>query len=159
MCVNQAPRRFALPYGFVQSPLLASIALDKRELGNCFRRLLSGSGTVSVYVDDIIVSANTKEDVAVALSDIRSAARKSRFPINEAKSRGPTTAMSAFNIAFDMHAMEITGERYEEMCREVLISGAGQVSQGILSYVLSVSTAQAERMLREFSRAFPDAEQ
>ena len=157
VCVDPATRCFALPYGFVQSPLLASIALDKSELGNCLRRLHSGHRKMSAYVDDIIASATTEEEVAVALSEIHAAARSSNFPINDAKSEGPSNSLHAFNIDVDTHSMQIAGERYEEMCLEVLINGAGQVSQGILGYVQSVSTTQAEEILRNFPRAFPDA--
>lgn len=158
VCVNQEPRRFALPYGFVQSPLLASIALDKCALGSCLRLLDSGGVRVSTYVDDIIVSATTEDEVAVALSEIRTAARRSNFPINGAKSHGPSTSLQAFNIDVETHGMEIAGERFEEMCQEVLIHGAGQVSQGILGYVRSVNTLQAERILRDFPHAFPEAQ-
>lgn len=156
VCVNLDPRRFALPYGFVQSPLLASLVLDSSELGNCFRRLSSGVVTMSVYVDDIILSASTEVEVAAALSEVRHAARRSHFPINTAKSVEPAPALRAFNIDFDTHDMKITGERFEEMCQEVLVRGAGQVSDGIRSYVQSVSPEQAEQLLKDFPRSFPD---
>lgn len=158
VCVNQEPRRFALPYGFVQSPLLASIALDMSALGSCLRRLDSREGKVSAYVDDIIVSATTEDEVAVAMSEIRTAARSSNFPINDAKSHGPSTSLRAFNIDVETHGMEIAGERFEEMCQEVLINGPGQVSQGILGYVRSVNTVQADSILCDFAHAFPEAQ-
>jgi Reverse transcriptase (RNA-dependent DNA polymerase) len=157
VCVHQEARRFALPYGFVQSPLLASVALDKSDLGNCCRWLRFDDVEVTVYVDDIIVSASTENDVAAALSLIRSAAQNSQFPINEEKSTGPSTELQAFNIDLETHVMEIAALRYEQMCRDVLINGAGHVSQGIVSYVQSVNAEQAERMLRDFPRSFPDA--
>jgi hypothetical protein len=157
VCVNQEPRRFALPYGFVQSPLLASVALDRSALGKCFRRIHSGGHTLSVYVDDIIVSANTESNVEEALSMIRTAAQNTWFPINEKKSRGPSTELRAFNINMGTEEMEISAERFEEMCQEILINGVSQVSQGILGYVRSVSNAQAEQMLRDFPRSFPTA--
>ena len=46
VCVDATSRRFSLPYGFAQSPLLASLALDQSELGNCLRRLHSEGCTV-----------------------------------------------------------------------------------------------------------------
>jgi hypothetical protein len=43
---------FVLPYGFVQSPILASLALDKSKLGKLLRKLNGRTDiTVSVYVD------------------------------------------------------------------------------------------------------------
>jgi hypothetical protein len=109
-----------------------------------------------VYVDDIIVSCDTKNDVAASLAQIRLAAQLSRFPINERKSQGPSAMLRAFNIDIDAGVMEIASERYEEMCRKVLMNGASPVSRGILSYVQSVSPAQAGRMLREFPGSFPN---
>ena len=153
--VDGGSPRFALPYGFIQSPLLASIALDKSELGNCLRRLHSRSVLVSVYVDDIIVSANSDNSVAQAISEIRSAARKSGFPINEAKSSGPSNSLHAFNIDFSAHNMRIADERFETMRGKVLMNGAGPVSQAVLGYVLSINKLQAEEMLKAFPRSFP----
>lgn len=152
--VNHATRRYVLPYGFVQSPLLASISLDKSDLGNCLRRLHEETVSVSVYVDDIVVSADSERDVAEALSNIYLAAINSRFPINEEKSRGPSSTLNAFNIELDMHELEITAKRYEKMCGEVLINGTGQVSDAILNYVQTVNPAQAEQMLRDFPGVF-----
>jgi hypothetical protein len=49
---------FVLPFGFVQSPLIASICLHKSALGNRLQGLQKEGVTVSVYVDDLILSAN-----------------------------------------------------------------------------------------------------
>jgi hypothetical protein len=154
VCVDHKEWRFALPYGFVQSPLLASIAFDLSELGNCCRRLNSGNCAVSIYVDDIVISGDTKAEVEAALSEMHQAARMSNFAINTAKSRAASTALQAFNIDFDAHEMNISNERFDEMGRDVMFSGAGQVSDGILGYVRSVNPRQADQLLRNFPRAF-----
>lgn len=155
VCVDYASKRFALPYGFVQSPILASIVLDTSELGSCFRRLRSQGIALTVYVDDIIVSSNDERTVCDALSDIRQAALISNFPINDAKSVGPANSMTAFNIEFDNHAMIIETGRYEEMRQDVLQSGPGSASDGILGYVRSVNDDQAEEMRQAFRHSFP----
>ncbi len=157
VCVDHAARKFALPYGFVQSPLLASLALDKSELGRCLGRLHAREVTLSAYVDDIIVSSHAADDVRHALEEIRIAATMSRFPINETKSGGPVDSMRAFNIAIGDGAMEIAADRFEEMCQEVMRYGPSLESDGILGYVSSVNDAQAVEMLAAFPRCFPTA--
>lgn len=153
--VSRKPRKFALPYGFVQSPLLASIALDKSALGASLKCMNAGAIAVSVYVDDIIVSSDSDAEIADALTALRSAADQSNFPINEEKSSGPYRILSAFNIELRNDFMVIENDRYQEMCRTILKAQAGPVSEGILGYVRSVSPNQAERMERAFPRIFP----
>ena len=153
VCVDRQSRRFALPFGFVQSPLLASLALDESALGSGLKRIHRRGIALSVYVDDIIVSADDKDVVGRALDELRDAAARSNFRINEEKSRGPAESLQAFNISMSAGATDIVEDRFEEMCRDVLQSGAGPVSDGILSYVRSVSAAQAEHMLM----AYPDS--
>ncbi len=48
---------YALPYGFVQSSILASLVLSQSALGTALARL-SKQATVAVYVDDITLSSN-----------------------------------------------------------------------------------------------------
>lgn len=49
--------RYALPYGFVQSSILASLALSTSAVGS-FLRKISDDIAVAVYVDDITLSSN-----------------------------------------------------------------------------------------------------
>lgn len=158
ICVEYSSRRFALPFGFVQSPILASLALDKSELGRTFRCIDSRRLTLSVYVDDIIISSNSYEMVQQALGELRVAANKSCFAINEAKSGGPSDRMRAFNIDVSATEMKISKDRFEAMCQEVLHHEAGQVSNGILAYVQSVSDFQADQMVNWFPRSYPNVE-
>jgi Reverse transcriptase (RNA-dependent DNA polymerase) len=157
VCVDHTSRRFALPYGFVQSPLLASLALDKSELGRCLNRLDRRGVRVTVYVDDIIVSCNDKEEVREALLSIRAAATESHFPINEVKSAGPLRSLHAFNVELRAGELEILADRFDEMCEVVLQNGPGPISTGILTYVQSISQSQADGMLEAFPQAFADA--
>lgn len=78
-------RRFVLPYGFAQSPLLASIDLDMSLLGRLLIQLQREGLTLSVYVDDIIVSSDHKDPVQTALSAIIEAARESNYVLNESR--------------------------------------------------------------------------
>jgi len=124
------PRRFALPYGFVQSPLLASVALDRSALGSCLSRLDRSRSRVSVYVDDIVVSSIKREGVISAMDLIRRAADQSGFPVNKEKVIEFTQEITVFNIIFDGIKMEIKEERFEEMSQDIAQEGPGASSMG-----------------------------
>lgn len=54
--------KYILPFGFVQSPIIASMCLKKSALGRHLSRLESQKDfIVSVYMDDILVSSNNLE--------------------------------------------------------------------------------------------------
>ena len=72
------PQRFILPYGFVQSPILASLALFDSRLGTLLCNFAKTSGlNVSVYVDDIIVSCTDALQLQDCLTQIGAASTKS----------------------------------------------------------------------------------
>ena len=109
---------------------------------------------LSVYVDDIIISADNESVIKEALAEMRNGACLSHFPINSSKSRGPDNSLEAFNIQMRPGSIEISADRYEEMCRDVMQNGAGPANDGILSYVRSVNDAQAEHMQASFPNSF-----
>lgn len=97
-CVKNPYERpsYALPYGFVQSPLLASLVLAKSEVGT-FLRELSERIVVSVYVDDIALSGNNRRVLQRVHRELRRIAVTSNFTINEAKSVELGETVELFN--------------------------------------------------------------
>ena len=153
--VDRAAGRFALPYGFVQSPLLASLDLDQSALGRCLSHIERQGPTLSVYVDDIIVSHDNREQVQRALEKIKSAADISHFPINTAKSIGPVESIRAFNIELLNGDMAVATDRFQLMGDDVAQFGIGPKSDGILNYVDSVNNEQAKELAKKFPLSFP----
>jgi Reverse transcriptase (RNA-dependent DNA polymerase) len=49
-------RDFSLPFGFPQSPLLATLALSRSALGRQLELIRTQNIRVSIYMDDIILS-------------------------------------------------------------------------------------------------------
>lgn len=86
-----------LPYGFIQSRFLASLALAHSALGKCIKELQT-SVQISIYMDDIIVSSNSSECVTSSMDAIINAGRKSLFFINHNKCCGPAHEVEVFNI-------------------------------------------------------------
>jgi hypothetical protein len=138
-----------IPFGYIQSPLLASIVLDKSALGQEIRNLSKSGIKASVYMDDIILShESSHEKLAEAIARVESASSKAGFVLSTEKRRGPASAISVFNILVSSDQLELERGRYEEFSRDVLAYRSGPIVDGILSYVESVNETQA-RSLRQ----------
>jgi Reverse transcriptase (RNA-dependent DNA polymerase) len=145
---NRRHRDFSLPYGFVQSPVLASVALDRSALGSAMRAIARSNQTrLSCYVDDVILSGEEEEAVEGSRLVLIAAAERSGFALNDLKSQPPSTEITAFNVALSNGSMTITEERLREFEDDILALGARPVA-GILAYVHSINRFQAEALAR-----------
>lgn len=137
----------SLPYGFVQSPMLASVCLADSALGRQIQRLNGEADVrISVYVDDIIVSAKSVERIADINARLEAAAFRSEFTFNFIKSQGPAPEVSAFNIALSQDSMRVTPERFSEFQARYQTDPNEQVRQALLAYVGSVNPQQANSL-------------
>jgi hypothetical protein len=137
------PHGFVLPYGFVQSPILASLALDKSKLGSYLRKLNGRSDLkVSVYVDDIIISGDDKHAVGEAADQLEQAAEAALLPTNATKKEGPAIGITAFNIEVSHQMLRITEARLVKLRGAYQAATSAYCKAGILSYVESVNTDQ-----------------
>lgn len=142
--------RYMLPYGFVQSTLLASICLRKSALGNYLKQLSSTAGIeVSVYVDDIIISLNDEAQAAKIFGDVKGVAEKSGFDLNKKKEQGPADRISAFNIELSQHSLHVLPDRWAKFLDAMRESSNPHRHQAILGYVDSVNPAQANQLEAE----------
>jgi hypothetical protein len=134
-----------LPYGFVQSQMLASICLYRSALGKYLHRIHGKKGVVvSVYVDDVIVSACDVDELKAVYGQIQVASSRSRLKLSPDKSAAPSPQVSAFNIILSEASMSISSARLAEFSA-VLADGAGDSQRrGILSYVKSICPSQLE---------------
>lgn len=140
--------KYILPYGFVQSPILASLALADSCLGGLLQTLAKSPRTaLSVYVDDIIVSADDPARLASHLVAIREAAERSRFPLNASKEEGPAPSITAFNIELAHSSLMIQSNRLDELIQAYGEAGSFRRQAGILSYVQSVNPEQAGKFM------------
>jgi hypothetical protein len=114
-CVKNpyAPPSYALPYGFVQSPILASLVLSHSGVGE-FLRSIADKIAVSVYVDDIALSCNNKQDLDRAYNKLRETIIKSKFSINEEKSFARALTIDVFNCRLTRKETLVTDDRKTE---------------------------------------------
>lgn len=141
-------RKYILPYGFVQSPLLASLCLHDSALGRILKKLSNETGVkVSVYVDDIVVSTCDGDLAVAALDEIKRAAERSRFSLNADKEEGPAEHICAFNINLSQLSLSVCADRWSEFLQALRDSESAHQSNGILGYVGSVNPAQATELI------------
>lgn len=138
-------RKFSLPFGFVQSPIVASVVLAKSALGGEIRKLCADGSNVTVYVDDITVSGRSEQEVSSAVDKLEAAAALSGFSFNPEKSQPASRRVSSFNIQFGSGIMDIVDGRMAEF--EVAVRNGNEYQVGgILGYVTSVNADQAEKL-------------
>lgn len=143
---KKAPsRKFSIPFGFVQSPMIASVVLAHSALGVAIRRLVSQGRTLTVYVDDITVSGPSQDIVRQAVVELEAAANLAGFAFNRDKTQPPGAQVTSFNMVFGSGQMDVVGDRMAEF--EVKIrSGNEYVIDGVLGYVGSVNRAQGDNL-------------
>lgn len=133
-----------LPFGFIQSPIIASICLRESTLGKYLHSLSKQPDiTVSVYMDDIILSSKSIDDLTEALAIIEQAASRSRLPLNKKKQEGPDRMVTAFNISISQHRLDITAKRLAEFQQIYHTSTNANQQAGIVNYVKAINATQA----------------
>jgi hypothetical protein len=130
-----------LPYGFIQSMLLATLVLQHSELSRLLIGPLPAGVRVSIYVDDLIISAQDEATLVGVMAAIDAAADTSGFRFNAGKSdvNGPTVV--AFNIELATSGVRLTNARMEQF-RAMTAGGIPNVIDGIVHYVTAVNPAQ-----------------
>lgn len=140
------PKRKAtmLPFGFVASPILASVCLSKSALGRSLREVKQRHDvTVSVYVDDIVVSSKNHDSVERAVRDLEAAAERSQFKLSASKREGPGERITAFNIELSHNSLVVEPTRWMQFVEAYTRADNDSVRKGIAGYVNSVNQEQA----------------
>lgn len=142
------PHSHHLPYGFVQSPLLASISLFDSTLGKLLHKLYGSHNViVSVYMDDIVISSRNKENLIHIFDEILMATKKSKFNINEIKTLPVAASVTAFNIELSHGLLQVTESRFQKFSSIYSESNSEQQKQGIAGYVGSINRHQAKLLV------------
>ncbi len=141
--------RAILPYGFIQSPLLASLALSASGLGALLDSLQKENGlTVTVYVDDIIISGHNQARLHQVLKEVKARAELSHFKLSDEKEQGPASSITAFNIELAAgENLALSATRLTELSDVVASSVNARQIAGVLAYVRAVNADQAATLL------------
>ena len=144
---------YSAPFGFVQSPLLASLVLDRSALGRSLRRIKSAGALLSVYVDDILLSSDSAATTQAFLAEVQVAANASGLPLNLAKSQlQPGPAAEAFNLHIGNGMLRVNGLRMTKFSSDAYYASAEQL-EGYAYYLNSVNHNQAIKFLDDLEQA------
>jgi hypothetical protein len=143
-CVSYEGRRF-LPFGFTQSMVLATLAIDQSRLGDCLNRIRSTGGFVSMFVDDLIISGDSFEELEDTYDVLSSEIPSAGFVLSESKCIRPTGDLEVFNCKVGEGTLSITDDRMQTFRDQLL--HANQVSrEAILRYVSVINPQQAKEL-------------
>lgn len=141
------PLKWVLPFGFVQSPILAALCLSESALGSCLRKIHQMPNVVlTVYVDDIIVSTNENFLSQLIRENIEAAISHSGLEINTDKSMGPCSSITAFNIVIGHQKLIVHPDRMSQFSAVINSSTNPARVNGIRSYVRSVNSGQISQL-------------
>jgi hypothetical protein len=105
---------YVVPYGFIQSPILATLVLASSAVGVYLRTLNSNVITISVYMDDICLSSRDEQVLWEAFDGLKAAMSEAGFALNIGKMREPTTLIDIFNCNLKHGATEVLSDRIAE---------------------------------------------
>lgn len=143
---NAKDKKFSVPYGFPQSPILASLCLHKSFAGSVLDSISKSEKVlVSVYMDDIIFSSNDLTDINNAFNLFCDALKKSRYKVNEVKTQAPSKKIAVFNLELMHNHLKVSSERMVQFVKAYAESQNEYEREGIASYVRSVNPFQANR--------------
>lgn len=138
-------RQFSLPFGFVQSPIVASVVLAQSALGKVIRELVTDGLSVTVYVDDITISGPDRKTVEGAVVRLESGAKLAGFSFNPAKTQLTNSKVTSFNIEFGSGSMEVLAQRMAEFEAALQLANE-QRTAAILGYIGTVNPSQADKL-------------
>jgi len=136
-----------LPFGFVQSQIIASICLNDSALGIALEKIHKKNDlVVTVYVDDIIVSGSSEHLINEVHQELCDACKRSGFTFNLTKSQGPAQSITAFNVCITNDDMHLTEERLADFIRKINGSESSVQKNAIVAYVGSINIDQASQL-------------
>jgi len=102
---------YSLPIGFVQSPMLASLAILRSPVAAAIERAAAAGAFVSVYFDDFIGSAVDREPLEKAFQDILHSCQEANLISNQLKLAKPSEHILAFNCDLSHGIAEVAEAR------------------------------------------------
>lgn len=143
-CVNENGQRH-LPYGFVQSMLLATLVMDQSRLGHFLEATRYQGLRVTVYVDDIILSHNDLEILTQFYEQLLVEVEASGFEVALAKCSPPSVAVPAFNCEVS-DILRISGARMQRFAEQLIVA-TDQGRESIARYVAAINAEQANELV------------
>lgn len=140
-----------LPFGFHQSPLLATLVLEQSALGKFLIGLAAEGLTVSVYMDDILISSNDRDRLEAVSDELVSIATDAGFPLSTSKSAVAMEEAEVFNCLLSEQKIRFLDRRMAKFIADHgVASEAGQLA--IQGYIRAVSNDEHEVFLARLAQ-------
>lgn len=110
---------------------------------------MTSGTTISVYVDDIVMSFADQVSADNVFASIVEVANKSGFEISPEKIQGPAPIIKAFNIELSQTSLAISPERFQKFVDAIQDSKNKNQIDAIIGYVSTVNAPQSA-MLENF---------
>lgn len=136
---------YSLPFGFVQSMHLASLALHHSALGREMINVQRDGVSLSLYVDDLMLSGEDRDALMAGRDRLIAGAAKAGFTFNDAKERGPADRIEAFNIRIGRGGLEVAEHRMADF-RHTVQERPEAPALATIAYVETVNVAQANHL-------------
>lgn len=104
---------YRLPYGFVQSSILASLVLYQSSIGIFLEQAVKRAN-VAVYVDDISMASNSLSNLETLYAELIATVERSGFVLNSRKAIAPSISMHIFNCNLRNEHSSVTDERKQK---------------------------------------------
>ncbi len=127
---------YVIPYGFVQSPIAATLVLAKSPVG-IYLRNLHPSVAVSVYMDDICLSAQDEDQLRESFEGLIVALEDAGFTLNGEKTRTPSPQIDIFNCSLENGLTEVLPHRIAEFHSEPHTTAGEQAFEAYCDIVKS----------------------
>ncbi|APD44923.1 reverse transcriptase domain-containing protein [Klebsiella pneumoniae] len=142
---NRNGFKHVIPYGYPQSPILASLCFHHSFCGGVISSISKSERVfVSVYMDDILLSSDDMNLLVEAFDTVRQALRKSGYKVNENKTQSPSPKIQVFNLELGHNHLRVTPKRIVEFLKVFISSANEHERKGIASYVGSINKSQAK---------------
>jgi len=137
-------KKFSIPYGYPQSPILASFCLRNSYVGNVLDSINKGGLIlVSVYMDDIVLSSKDLNVLNDAFNLICNALKKSHYQINIDKTQPPSEKIRVFNLELSHDQIKVCSDRLIQFIQAYAKTQNEFERKGIAAYIRSVNPQQA----------------
>ncbi|GAN77860.1 reverse transcriptase [Acidisphaera rubrifaciens HS-AP3] len=110
-------------------------------LGTALASLHHDHTSVSIYMDDILVSGDDVATLSAARLRLEAAAERSGFEFHPLKSVGPAPAVEVFNLDLCHHRLKVSPSRIADF-EAAIVKGDPATVAGILGYVGTVNSEQ-----------------
>lgn len=145
-CVDFEGRRF-VPFGFTQSMALATLAIDRSRLGKALDTLRLNGTYISMYVDDLLISSNSKAELFDIYEMLKEEVLAAGFELAKEKCISPTANLDVFNCRIGEGTLAITENRMKAFQDQLLFANE-DARDAILRYVSVVNHVQASQLVR-----------